>query len=539
MPTPEDPLVILFIGCRGSGKSTQAKMAAEKYNLLHVSSGDLFTNKQDPFVALKKIVKEEFGPSGAHRYCGLALDRFIVRSEVDSYYLQNALHAASLPVPLVVWLRMDFEVGLQRAADRDEQKDAAAYWRSVELRVQSQAAEGVYRPIGSLLTVDAVNSKEVIFSQVTARIKHTSSGRSKKAALPKLMKSDDFDLLSDYEVYTSLCKDIHAAVQTKTGRIDAAPLSTMAAYIDRGTLSTFKKESSPYRSSFVTLKADGERYLLVKCKGRGLFAFPFKFSHCFSLNCPTLKLPNGIDGGVPLHPTIEFVLDTEFCILNGKSTFFVIDFVYFYGCVGTQMRFAQRYGRLCNWMNSFEKNVTSPVIVQLKTYVPINRLVDILPSLDAAPFPIDGVVFQHGDVYVFGKDRLLAKWKPKELCTVDFRLRNGRQNDEYWTFDLYVSANTGEEEALKGAVVAISNADVNSGVRDHSIVELSLLDKRANGTTWEFHRRREDKLFPNKNAIAKQIIDMDHLVYPEVVSLTSQVPFVELPESQSSYFSHR
>lgn len=39
----DNPLVVLIFGRRGSGKTTQCKFLADKYNLLYFSSGDLIS----------------------------------------------------------------------------------------------------------------------------------------------------------------------------------------------------------------------------------------------------------------------------------------------------------------------------------------------------------------------------------------------------------------------------------------------------------------------------------------------------------------
>lgn len=79
----------------------------------------------------------------------------------------------------------------------------------------------------------------------------------------------------------------------------------------------------------------------------------------------------------------------------------------------------------------------------------------MLPHFTSTSCGIDGIIFQHSGFYKYGTDVNLLKWKPRELCTADFRLMNGRtvktdnhgdsnaedgnNNELVWHFDLGVS----------------------------------------------------------------------------------------------------
>lgn len=558
-PTPEKPLVLLFLGCRGAGKTSLAKLAAEKYNLLHLSSGDMSSEGKEPFVELRRIVVEEFGENGPKRYAGLSLDRFIAMSEIDAYYLQDALSAANLPVPFAIWLKVDTNVGLQRAALRGDQKQSSFSYRYEEQRIQRAVTEDIFQPIGSLLTIDANHLPlDEVFGKVSSRIDFSSCGRhaAQLSSLPIITTNQSSlfsgELVTDYALYKSLCREIHEAVGNVTNRVEAAPMSSMASYISNASFnSSSLTKDSPLSSSFVTEKIDGERYLLLKHQKKGFFAFAFKFTHCFSVDkyfsgmeiSPcflSISQSKHKDRSTSL---VDFILDTEFSSQNGRGVFFIIDFIYLLAVKGTKLRFAQRYDLL---QKTFTEHVSkSNAPIALKVYVPINKLRELLPSLKDTSRPIDGVVFQHGDVYRFGTDKLLAKWKPKEKCTADFRLANKREDGcAGWLFDLLATDYRNDswcEATYDGAVLSCSKEELTTHrLENDSIAELYPIERSSDGkSVWKLCKSRPDKQFPNKFAIVKDILTMEHIDYDTLLEKTSAVDFRPLPASFIPMFLHR
>lgn len=556
-PSPADPLVLLFLGCRGAGKSTFSKMAAEKYNLIHLSSGEMCQQVLEPFVELKKIVLEEFGEGGRRRYAGIALDRFVALSEIDAYYLQDSLSAANLPVPLAVWLQVDISIGLERAELRDLKKSSSLVWRQEEKRIQSNVAEKIFRPSGSLLSVDTNHrSLDDIFTTICLHIDSSLSGRraANVFSLPETewTHSSLFsaELVKDYGLYKTLCRELHNAVGNFSSRIDSPPLSSMGSYMDNRVFSsTSMIEKCGISSSYVTLKVDGERFLLLKHREKGYFVFPFKFTHCFSVDeylkninlapCPPVEERSRLMK--KSTEVVDFILDTEICLRNGEGVFYIIDFVYLFTAQGTKMRFAERYNLLQKVFQQY-CHVNKPPLV-LKRYVPINQLKFLLPAFDKAPVAIDGIVFQHGDVYCFGLDKLLFKWKPKELCTADFRLANKRKEEEgKWVFDLIAtkfSNNAWAEEIYEGATLACNEEEVTRyNLENGMITELFLERRNSTGDTeWKVCKLRPDKLFPNKSIIVDAIMIMEHLNYEELLEKTAAIKFQPLiPSSFPKYF---
>lgn len=547
--TLEKPIVLLFLGCRGAGKTTLAKMAAEKYNLLHISSGDIYKEQQNPFDKLKRIVSKEFVDALKPEYCGLALDRFVVRSEIDAYYLEDILTAANLPAPITISLIVDTSVGLFRAQQRDDNKQGTLFSRLEEQKIQFLATEKVFKPIHSLVAIDCnkIEAAEA-FEKICSQVKKIYLTRSSKVTLPEVTNVFSGILVKNYEVYSQLCKSVHVSIGNFQGRTDSAPLSSMASYVDRKTFAAENLKRNNITSSFVTLKADGERYLLVKHKKKGFLAFPSNFTHCFSVNeclkgvtiSPSPHIDTMYKLRSPQEHEIEFALDTEVCVHNDHCIFYVIDFVFLYSAVGSKMRFAQRYNLLQSVIPCESNSV-----LKLKQYLPVNKLSLLLPSFSNPPFPIDGIVFQHGDVYCFGSDKLLRKWKPKELCTIDFRLANGEEckaNGD-WLFELQLldfSEGKWIETSLPNAVGVFTAQEVaKNGLSNSTIVELVLSKTFAGKSFWAFHRCRPDKSGPNKKIIADQILGMEHICYSELLQCTEKILHEPLPASNIPAFIHK
>ncbi|CCW62792.1 unnamed protein product [Phytomonas sp. EM1] len=552
--SPENPLVVLVYGCRGGGKSTQSQILAERYHLLWVSSGNLFREGKKPFRELERIVQEQFGPQGLRAYNGLVLDRFIVKSEVDAYYIESILREANLPTPLVFWLQVDPRVGMARAESRGEVKPALEQWRHIEKVAHEAAAEKVYRPCGRLVevncnTLDKEAASQVIIDAVERFIRDPNrnavtlpvlSVASANIALPPIVK---------YTVVEQLKKAIHVAVGNSAGRTDSSPLCSIGGYVDREFFKNARRNRS-FVAHFmnVTLKVDGQRYLVARHREYGFVGFPFIFNCCYNFNnlFVGLELPQNFVGDSP----IDVILDAELQVdYQGNTMLHIIDFIYFHGHQAKSISFLDRYQMLKKWIpksHHYPTNMESPPHFCLKQYVPINKLHTILKKIDEAPFAIDGIVFQHNEVYRFGMDRYMLKWKPQELCTADFRLDRGlrSENGLMRQFQLRVTDSNSknpeswEEMLFPGAVAVFTSKEVlENHLSEGKIVELCLQkiqkesivtqdSQSVHCTLWAFHRVREDKPAPNKFSMVKQIVQLSHLTYEELLRETSLVSYV-------------
>ncbi|CAJ1032431.1 Adenylate kinase/AAA domain/mRNA capping enzyme, catalytic domain/mRNA capping enzyme, C-terminal domain containing protein, putative [Leishmania lindenbergi] len=541
-PTNSDPLIVMVFGCRGSGKTTQAENIAERYHLLHLSSGDMYKEGKQPFAEVERAVKENFGPEAKNRsYNGLVLDRFVATGEMDAYYLQAALNARQLPVPIVFWLQVDPKEGLRRAQSRGDQKAGADHWRYVEQRAQAEIADHVYKKIGVLHIIDC-NMLEArrVGDRIYSIIDGLFPKRNRSIRLPlatPIAGYEKFHLLDDYSDFQQLSKEVHAAIGNTSGRTDSAPLSSIGGYIDASSFAN-RQECKRMSSMYVTLKVDGERFLIVKHSHFGVLGFPFVFTGCYDFNVlfDPLKFPNALEmvGDRQEEASgIEWMLDAEMTNSNSEPNqpqplLHIIDYVYFGGKQAKRTPFFERYELLREWFrlmvqNSGEAGAYAPVM--LKQYVPINDLPKLLPCFEDAPFAVDGIVFQGNTIYKFGLDKFLLKWKPLQLCTADFRLMNGEKTEDGVTvFDLFTTENE-QEVSFPGAVGVFTEMQMHAyQLRNSVIVELELADvvERAgpNGqsaTQWVFHRLRVDKPRPNKTSVVESIVRLKHLTYQELL----------------------
>jgi thymidylate kinase len=537
---------VLVFGCRGSGKTTQAENIAERYHLLHLSSGDMYKDGKQPYAEVEQAVKDHFGPDAKDRqYNGIVLDRFVATGEMDAYYLQASLNVCNLPVPIVFWLQLDPKEGMRRAQQRGIQKTGSDHWRYVEQRAQAEVADRVYKKTGVLHTIDcnAMDARRV-WERIHSIIDGLFPTRSRNISLPfatPIPGYEQFHLLDDYSDFQQLTKEVHAVIGNTAGRTDSVPLSSIGGYVDESSFAT-RNEVKKMSSMYVTLKVDGQRFLVVKHAHFGVLGFPFLFTGCYDFNIlfDPLAFPSAFEvlGGRHEEATgIEWMLDAELSTTGGGSAhptplLHIIDFVFFGGKQAKRTPFAERYELLGKWFKAMMESsgeAGTYASVVLKKYVPINELPTLLPRMEDAPFAVDGLVFQANSLYKFGLDKFLLKWKPMALCTADFRLMNSRevdQEDGSWTteFDLYTTDNE-REIAYPGAVGVFSEMEVRGfQLRNSVIAELELVTVKTDTsntnhpeTVWKLHRLRVDKPRPNKTAVVDSIVNLKHLSYEELL----------------------
>nr|CCC95969.1 unnamed protein product [Trypanosoma congolense IL3000] len=552
--SPESPVVFLIYGSRGTGKSTLAARLAVAYNLLCLSFDEFCSSsRKQPFVELRSTLKEHFGDGKERRYSGVVLDSFIANSEFEAFYVQSALSAVGLPVPFVFLLTIDPGLAVKRAG---EQGDLFANRRrnAVEQRVQAISANTIYAPIGCLKTIRVSDGMTMddVFDEMNALIATQLPPNRAAIKLPQAAKKEEsgMELIEKYETYVELANDVHTAIGNIKGRRDSAPLSAVGAQLDRTYFSfSHKKLRSQLATMHVTLKVDGHRLLLVKHTKYGYIGFPSAFTHCYDFN--------DLFQGVEMSPKaytgcmrwmsenfedlpVDFLLDTEIVVHDGKPTLYVIDFIYFWGLDAKRIPFEKRLKLLLEYFAS----VTQPSrAICMKDYVPVNKVRTLVEAMKKwNDSPIDGLIFQHNGTYRFGFDKFLVKWKPADLCTVDFRLGNGRLEGGMHVFDLFVTDDHGEgggfrEVPFPGAFASLEATVVAANaLQDGMIVEMTFVGRRlarkmanCNGATditqWNFRNMRNDKPSPNKYSVVSRIIELDHLNLEELVDLCEKIPF--------------
>lgn len=129
-------LNVIFLGPPGAGKGTQALKIKEKYNLLHISTGDIFRKeiKEESEIGLKvksiidkgllvpdNIVIEvlEKAAEKTQEGQGLLFDGF-PRTIVQAEELDKMLDKKGIPVSIVIFLNTDKEELIKRMLIRAE-----------------------------------------------------------------------------------------------------------------------------------------------------------------------------------------------------------------------------------------------------------------------------------------------------------------------------------------------------------------------------------------------------------------------------------
>jgi adenylate kinase len=185
-------LNVIFLGPPGAGKGTQALKIKEKYNLLHISTGDIFRKeiKEESEIGLKvksiidkgllvpdDIVIEvlENAASKTTAGQGLLFDGF-PRTIVQAEALDKMLAKKGIPVSLVVFLNTDNDELVKRMLIRAEllkRSDDTPDVVNKRLDVYKQQTEPLleyYKKQGKLRQVKGSGNIDDIFVSICAEI---------------------------------------------------------------------------------------------------------------------------------------------------------------------------------------------------------------------------------------------------------------------------------------------------------------------------------------------------------------------------------
>ena len=188
---------MVLLGLIGAGKGTQAKLAAERRGLLHVSTGDMLREavaqgtalgaQANDFMSRGELVPDELvigmllerisQPDAA---AGFILDGF-PRTVAQAEALQTALEAQSQGIDIVPFIRVPEELLLERIAKRAEiegRVDDAPEVAQRRLREQAEGLEGVasfYAGLGALCDVDGVGSVDEVYERLDAELQRVAA----------------------------------------------------------------------------------------------------------------------------------------------------------------------------------------------------------------------------------------------------------------------------------------------------------------------------------------------------------------------------
>ncbi len=177
---------IVFIGPPGAGKGTQAERMVQKYQLAHLSTGDMLRAARDaqtevgkkaneymasgqlvPDEIIVEIIRERLDQSDCQG--GYLLDGF-PRTIGQAEALDKMLAAKGTPLDVVLELKVPEEELFQRLAGRGraDDKPEVIKQRLVAYRNQTSPLLDYYGKTGLLRSIDGLGTIEEIFDRVQA-----------------------------------------------------------------------------------------------------------------------------------------------------------------------------------------------------------------------------------------------------------------------------------------------------------------------------------------------------------------------------------
>jgi len=183
-------MIIVFLGPPGAGKGTQCKILADRYNLKHLSSGDILRRERQEATELGQkaqkymdngqlvpddlivamMSKEITGHPGGNSSAGVILDGF-PRTIRQAQELDKALEAAGKQVDAVLNLQVDDEKLEKRITGRRScSKCGAAY----HITFNKPKQEGICDKDGAELVQRSDDTAEVVRNRIQAYHEQTA-----------------------------------------------------------------------------------------------------------------------------------------------------------------------------------------------------------------------------------------------------------------------------------------------------------------------------------------------------------------------------
>lgn len=183
-------LNIVICGAPGSGKGTQSKLIAEKYNLKHLSTGDMLRNeiklqteigkKAEQFISRGQLVPDEMIiamldhvlDKEMHHYKGIILDGF-PRTFAQAEALEKLLKKRNEEISLLLDLKVNDEELISRLLKRAEISNRSDDKLDVirkRLEIYYQNADEVnnfYKKTNKYVAIEGVGTVEEIFSRIS------------------------------------------------------------------------------------------------------------------------------------------------------------------------------------------------------------------------------------------------------------------------------------------------------------------------------------------------------------------------------------
>lgn len=468
--------------------------------------------------------------------------------------------------------------------------------RKEQRRLMEQAAvavtcANVFSSYGGLQVVDAeTQSIDSIAADIDGYVQELigtlkrdpKAAKRSLAAVPELC--DGVTMLDDHNLFIKLRDALQKTLNTPPNKYGNFPGSLMSGLVDKQSLASIKRFLPDYHYSW---KADGLRVLLVRYNNGDWYVFANKFSFCYRVDESWLpeawlawekKVVNigdddAADGGNNGGTTegegnkmgkdetekaetekgeaeaeelkMTHCFDCEF--IEELPKLYLFDILYSGpdSMRGAGTVFIVRYHLLKKY--TIDNNLVDPhdsnCLIALKEFkLNLRSLVEA----EKPPFETDGIILQHKGVYKVPQDPRIYKWKPREQCSVDFRLARGIEQEELnrWVFTpltLRFSREGADEVPFPRAIVNIPTSVVDEhNLTDGVVVECVKTDEQVkmkiqrsaeeaqeeggheteevSYDLWSFIRARHDKTYPNAENIAEYISRMEHITLDELVT---------------------
>ena len=185
---------VVFVGPPGAGKGSQAEHIVKKYNLLHLSTGDMLRAARDaktpvglkaeeymsagklvPDEVIIAIVKERISQPDSDR--GFLFDGF-PRTVVQAEELDKALAAQGTKLEVVLELQVPEEILFTRLASRGRADDKPEVIRQRLVSYHEQTAPWIdyYGKAGNLVSIDGTGTIDEVFVRVEKVLDKVNEG---------------------------------------------------------------------------------------------------------------------------------------------------------------------------------------------------------------------------------------------------------------------------------------------------------------------------------------------------------------------------